>query len=316
MNNVSVVLPTYNAADFISSALESIFIQTVLPDEVVVVDDCSTDNTRELVKAISEKSPVTIRLITLNQNSGGPSHPLNVGIEAAAGEMILTLDQDDRMRSQRIEYQLKTLTSYSQCTIAIGRFSIMGYAEDDVSALWTVPQFDGLSSYISADEQVSVIESHIAFPPLLSRNYAASCSNFAFTKTTWLRLGKFNEKIKTCSDLDFILRATIAGPIAIINEKLFDYRWRTSSLQRLSVLRSSLEATMVRLRAATAKPEWAGEEIHALRYSAFELAVASVRKGEFAGIKAIVETLRKHEGILTIQRTIRNKALASKLGSR
>jgi len=313
---ISVVIPTYNGAEFICEALESVLEQTLLSDEIIVVDDGSSDNTCDLVNDVARKSTIPIRLTVLNQNSGGPSRPLNVGIGLAKGEVIFLLDQDDRMRPRKIELQLRTLRSQPDCVLAIGGLSIVDREEGDVSPLWPAPQFDELKDHLDSTSMFSVIESKIAFVPLLRRNYAASCSNFCFTKQNWQAIGKFNEKIKTCSDLDFILRATIAGPIAIINEKLFDYRWRTSSLQRLSVLRSSLEATMVRLRAATAKPEWAGEEIHALRYSAFELAVASVRKGEFAGIKAIVETLRKHEGILTIQRTVRNKALASKLGSR
>ena len=313
---ISVVIPTYNGSEFICEALESVLEQNSLSDEIIVVDDGSSDNTCDLVNEVARKSTIPIRLTVLNQNSGGPSRPLNVGIGLAKGEVIFLLDQDDRMRPRKIELQLRTLRSQPDCVLAIGGLSIIDREEGDVSPLWSVPQFDGLLNHFDTSSTGSIIESKTAFVPLLRRNYAASCSNFCFTKETWKAIGKFNEKIKTCCDLDFILRATLAGPIAIINEALFDYRCRNSSLLRRNVLRSSLEATMVRLRAATAKPEWAGDEIHALRYSAFELAVASIRNGEFAGIKAIVETLREHEGILTIQRTIRNKALASKLGSR
>jgi hypothetical protein len=183
----------------------------------------------------------------------------------------------------------------------------MGCEEDDMSPLWSVSQLHDFMDRIDEKSTHTVIESQIAFKPLLSRNYAASCSNFCFSKKSWAAIGKFDEDVRICVDLDFMLRATIAGPLAIVNERIFDYRCANSGLQRRDITSSLLEATMVRLRAASERPEWATEELEALRYSALLVANAAVKKGDFAGLRAIAETLAKHKGISTVTKSVQKK---------
>jgi glycosyltransferase involved in cell wall biosynthesis len=301
----SVIIPTYNAQAFIEETLKSVFEQTVLPAEILVVDDCSPDNTREVLAKIAKEAPVPVRVVALPKNSGGPSRPYNVGIEEAKHDLILLLDQDDLMFPKRVELQTATLAECPQCTLAIGRFSIIGCSPDDLSLLWTVSQFEEFSEHIDEQAAFSVLDSTIAFPPLLKRNYSGSCSNFAFSRTRWREFGGFfDEKAAICNDLDAILRAAAAGPIAIINDRLFEYRWSPQSLFRRDLTRSLLDATMVRLRAASANPDLAGEELHALRYSALTLASAVLRKGDFGGMKTIAETMILHRGTSVVTKSI------------
>ncbi len=75
-----------------------------------MVDDASPDNTVAIVELVARESRIPLRVIRLERNSGGPSRPLNVGIEAARGEVIVILEQDDVMRPQRIASQLKSST--------------------------------------------------------------------------------------------------------------------------------------------------------------------------------------------------------------
>src|SRR5271155_1292358 len=102
---ISVVIPTYNCASLITETLQSVFAQSILPCEIVVVDDASIDGTAKAVAAIAKSSPVQIRLIELPQNSGGPARPLNIGVESAKGDLIATLDQDDGMPPSRLAAQ-------------------------------------------------------------------------------------------------------------------------------------------------------------------------------------------------------------------
>lgn len=306
-HDVSVIIATYNGAAFIESSLESVFAQSERPAEIVVVDDRSTDETPAIVQSIARESRVPIHFIPLTANSGGPSKPLNIGIAEAKSECIALLDQDDLMRVRRIEAQCKALLACPQCSIVIGRFSIIGCEEDDVTPMWPVPQFHELESYIDEKSDYSVIDSETAFKPLLNRNYASSMSGFCFTKQWFRKIGKLDETVVTCPDLDFMLRATLAGPIAVVNEKLFDYRWSVNSLQRQNVTRSLLEATMVRLRAASMRPEWAGDALDGLRHSALILANAAVRKGDFRAVRELAETLSRHKGLLAVKQTLNNK---------
>lgn len=307
MSTASVVITTFNSESFLRQTLESVFNQTLRPSDIIIVDDCSLDGTRELARSIAKNSPVPIKLIALTENSGGPSLPFNKGIEAATGTYIFPFDHDDLMLPEKLAVQVATLEKRPDCIVAIGRFSVIGRDRNDLSELWGVPQFDELSGYFDESQSFSVIEPHLAFPPLLRRNYCAGTSNYCFTKQHWRELGGFNEKVFTCSDLDFMLRATLKGPLAVIHSHLFEYRISSSSLLRKDVARSLLEATMVRLRAASLVPELAGDELEALRYSAMMFGTATLRKGDFSGFHAMVETMIRHRGALTIRNTVRNK---------
>jgi len=305
---VSVVIATFNGANFVAASLQSVLSQTQRPAEIVVVDDRSTDNTSSIVQSFALKSSIPFQFIRLSENSGGPSRPINVGIEAAKSEYLALLDQDDLMRPGRIAAQQAALDDCPQCSIAIGRFSIIGEDENDLTPMWPVSQLDGLEHRFEEDSEFTVVDSEAAFRPLLKRNYAGSSSNFCFSRDWWQKIGRFDETVRTCPDLDFMLRAAMAGPVAVLNQHLFEYRWSSSSLQRRNVTRSLLEATMVRLRAASEKPEWAGDDLKELRHSALILANASVRKGDFQAVRAIAETLSKHKGLEAVKERLNEKA--------
>jgi glycosyltransferase involved in cell wall biosynthesis len=92
MPRVSVVIPAYNRAHSVGRAIESAMAQTRAPDEIIVVDDCSSDATREVLTEWRREPRV--RLVFLAKNSG-PAGARNAGVEAATGDLIAFLDSDD-----------------------------------------------------------------------------------------------------------------------------------------------------------------------------------------------------------------------------
>ncbi|MDR5857723.1 glycosyltransferase [Caballeronia sp. LZ062] len=103
--SVSVIVPAYNAQDFICVAPASLQSQTLAPLEIIVVNDASTDETAKVVgSAATEDS--RIRLINLESNLG-PGGARNAGIEAAHGDWIALLDADDRFAPERLERLVK-----------------------------------------------------------------------------------------------------------------------------------------------------------------------------------------------------------------
>jgi glycosyltransferase involved in cell wall biosynthesis len=297
--SVSVVIPTYNGASFIGETLSAVFAQTYAPDEVLIVDDSSTDQIESVVASIARQSLIPIRFTQLPQNTGSPSKPLNVGISKAKSEFILTLDQDDLMRPRRVEASLKALKSFPTCGFAIGRFSILGFAEGNLGQIWPTAQFSDICDYIDPVAEFSLLDSKAAFSALLLKNFAGSASNFCFRKELWEKIGGFDESIKTCTDLDFILRVVLESPIVIINEVLFDYRWRDSSLNHANARKTELELTRVRLSAASASPEWAGEQRLVLEDCAVNAARLALRQGDFPGLFSVLNTLLKNGGFRT-----------------
>ena len=96
---ISVVIPAFNAERHIGRAVRSVLAQTRAADEIIVVDDGSTDGTAEAVRSFGE----TVRLI--QQPNAGASVARNTGIEAAAGEWIAFLDADDEWLPEKLDAQ-------------------------------------------------------------------------------------------------------------------------------------------------------------------------------------------------------------------
>ncbi len=103
MSSISVIIPTYNRKPLVIRALTSVFNQTLLPEEVIVVDDGSTDGTQQ---EVSRHFP---QVIYLYQTNKGVSAARNRGIVTARGEWIAFLDSDDEWLPQKLEKQMAAL---------------------------------------------------------------------------------------------------------------------------------------------------------------------------------------------------------------
>ena len=101
MTSVSVIIPAYNSESTITRALQSVTAQTRAPKEIIVVDDASTDNTREIAANFASTSSIPLRVITQSSN-GGPSAARNTGWDAASGDYIAFLDADDQWHPRKI----------------------------------------------------------------------------------------------------------------------------------------------------------------------------------------------------------------------
>ena len=99
---ISIALCTYNGAKFLSSQLESYLVQTRRPDEVVVCDDRSNDQTVGILKAFAERAPFLVRVLVNDQNLGSTKN-FEKAISLCSGEFIFLSDQDDIWNPDKIE---------------------------------------------------------------------------------------------------------------------------------------------------------------------------------------------------------------------
>ena len=105
---VSVIIPTYNRAALLPSAVQSALGQTLPNVEVIVIDDGSTDNTREVI------TPYLDQIRYLESGHGGPAHARNIGMKAAKGKYIAFLDSDDRYVPEKLELQVAFLEKFPE----------------------------------------------------------------------------------------------------------------------------------------------------------------------------------------------------------
>jgi len=117
MTSISVIIPAYNAASTITRALQSVAAQTRSPKEIIVIDDASTDNTREVAANFASTSSIPLRVITQPAN-GGPSAARNAGWDAAVGDYIAFLDADDQWHPRKIELQYSVMLSQPELTMS------------------------------------------------------------------------------------------------------------------------------------------------------------------------------------------------------
>jgi glycosyltransferase involved in cell wall biosynthesis len=105
---ISIITPNYNGAAFIAETIASARAQTLTDWEMIIVDDASDDASQEIIRR-EASSDSRLRLIVLPERSGGPAKPRNVGLNAAQGEYVIFLDNDDLWHPQKLELQLAAM---------------------------------------------------------------------------------------------------------------------------------------------------------------------------------------------------------------
>lgn len=111
---VSIIIPCYNSELFIAEAVESILNQDYRNFELIIIDDCSTDNSVQIINKYAE-SDNRIRLIKLEQNKG-VANARNIGFENVKGDLISSLDSDDIWLPGKLSFQVEYMKS-NNCDI-------------------------------------------------------------------------------------------------------------------------------------------------------------------------------------------------------
>lgn len=120
---VSVIMPTYNCGDYIEQSIQSVLAQTVTDWEIQLVDDCSTDNTSQVLRPYLERYP-NIHYYRLPQNSG-PAVARTEAIKRATGQYVAFLDSDDIWFPTKLEKQIGFMKNTG------AKFTCTAYAEMD-----------------------------------------------------------------------------------------------------------------------------------------------------------------------------------------
>jgi teichuronic acid biosynthesis glycosyltransferase TuaG len=107
---VSIITPVYNSGRTIKDTIESVISQTFKNWEMLIINDCSSDNSVEIIEKYCAKDP-RIKLFSTPTPSGSPSLPRNIGLENAKGDYIAFLDSDDVWLPHKLEEQLEFMTS-------------------------------------------------------------------------------------------------------------------------------------------------------------------------------------------------------------
>ena len=178
---ISAVIPVYNRAEMVRRAIESVLNQTILPMEIIVVNDGSTDDTPTILNQYAN------RIQIINQENNGVSSARNTGIKAASGEWVAFLDSDDEWLPDRIENGLKFHEQNPQYRI-----------------------FQSEEIWIRRGKRVNKKKIHQKYGGRIFKQCLPLCivspSAVLIETSLFNEMGYFDEKMTVCEDYDLWLR--------------------------------------------------------------------------------------------------------------
>ena len=139
---VSIIMPCFNSEKYIASAIESVIVQTYTDWELLITDDCSTDNTISIVDKYIQADR-RIKLFQTSRNSGHPSEPRNISLNNALGEYLAFLDSDDMWLPGKLEEQIAFI-KLNKCLLVS---SYSEFVDSDGKSLGIISRFKKVAGY-------------------------------------------------------------------------------------------------------------------------------------------------------------------------
>jgi len=230
---VSVVVASYNHADFIISTLDSVAAQTYPNLELIIVDDCSKDTSVSKIKAWAKKAINKKRfdrlVIEAKPENSGAHNTLNLGASLAKGKFVNFLNSDDLFKSNRIELLVNEV-SESNASWGFTGVNVIDDESIEIPSVRLPPEvgfvYEGIEHACKNYPSLSC--------GLLERNFVVSTGNLFVETELFQQVGGFRD-LKYLHDWDFILRMIrVAEPVAI-DDPLYSYRLHgTNSFKSLA----------------------------------------------------------------------------------
>jgi glycosyltransferase involved in cell wall biosynthesis len=199
---VSIVIPCYNHSNYLPTAIESILKQTYSTTEIIVVDDGSTDNTRQVAQSYPGVKYIY-------QNNQGLSASRNTGIKNSEGDYLIFLDADDWLYPEAIKINLGYLLQNKAAAFVSGAHDKIFIEKNIVEE----KKRDVNSSYVS----------------LLQGNYISMIAAVLFQKWVFDEY-MYDITLKSCEDYDLYLKISRKYPIIHHTEKIAAYRIHNTNM--------------------------------------------------------------------------------------
>ena len=192
---VSVVIPSYNRAVYVTMAIKSVLDQSYQDYEIIVVDDGSTDGTRAALE------PYRDRISYIYQDNKGVSTARNVGIQKAKGEWVAFLDSDDEWLPNKLEIQMKHIKNHPNICIHVANVSLINPCKDNTN-LFCVKGFDKIAGeFLLLDRPLTY---------LLQYNFVYPSAALV-RKTALINAGLFDKDLLLHEDTDLFYRIALEG---------------------------------------------------------------------------------------------------------
>ncbi len=223
---VTVIIPVYNRAFTIRRAIDSVLDQSYKELELIIVDDCSLDNTVQIVKSYRDKR---INLICLPKNCGANT-ARNTGLRAAKGEYIAFQDSDDEWFKEKLEIQIEYMEK-TRKKVCYCPYILIAEQQKII-----VPTYA---------EQKELYEEKII--DVLRRGNVISTQTLVIHKEVVEKVGMFDETMKSQQDYELVIRICQKYKIAYVNQPLVNvYRLKECITNNSGVLADALGKILIK----------------------------------------------------------------------
>jgi teichuronic acid biosynthesis glycosyltransferase TuaG len=221
-DKVSIIVPCFNASEYIAETIYSVVNQTYPLWELIIIDDCSSDNSCEIIRTFLDKDE-RIRLVELDVNSGRPAVPRNIGCTLATGEYIAFLDADDIWHRQKLELQLGFMKQNGAAFCSTESIKFHTNSE--------------IKEYSEKEYQVPTLSRQISHGRLIQKNII--CNSTVMLEKRLMDLVDFIEDIRYKAIEDYhcwlVIHQFHVVKSPVLKEKLVFYRLADSSISRSKV---------------------------------------------------------------------------------
>ena len=217
---VSVIVPIYNAEKFIAQTLNSILSQSYQNIEIVLVDDCSSDNTNVIIEPFLSDN---VKYFCEPKNHGGPSGPRNTGIKNASGELIMMFDSDDIMLPGKIEKSVSCMIANPGIGLLCTGFQSIDNNNQLLNENYLLEYQKFRAVFTPANNGANRIESTKAYSELFYSNFVGT-SSVVIPKGVFETVGYFDESLTNGDDRDMWYRIAKKYDFIFIDEILHQYR--------------------------------------------------------------------------------------------
>ena len=202
---VSIILPTYNGEKYIKTAINAILAQTYNNWELIIVDDCSTDNTNKIINEFAQKD-LRIKVIR-NEVNKKVAASLNIGFSHAAGDYYTWTSDDNYYKPAAIEKMVKFLQK-----------------NPDYGMVYAISDMIDENGKKYAEWGATPADAEKIF----DANYIGAC--FLYTKGVAKKVGEYSQNLTLVEDHEYWIRIKLAAKITNIPESLYVYRLHSKSL--------------------------------------------------------------------------------------
>jgi len=296
---ISVIIAVYNGAKTIKRAIDSIIQQSWPVDEIIVVDDGSTDNTRDVVADYQD------RVIYKYQQNHGVSVARNKGVEIATSEWICFLDADDWYYPDRVKFHMDMILHDSELDFLTGNFD---YVDENGKLLRQSMQSTAVGSKLlkQAGEQSTVLMTGEMIGDFIAQHFGDT-HTLTVKRTDFLKLGGYPLGIAVCEDVNFLIRlCAISKKIGVITLPMAAYFIHSQSATRSDPLRAQLQ-TLHALQSLKQIIRKTNERLmpglsRAIRHARLDLAYTLLKmKKKWRALKAVMPLIYEKPGIKSLK---------------